>query len=80
MQHENETISVFTARLTGMASSCDFGDFLSRALRDQYVSGIRYRDTQKKLLSIDKTFEECVQTAISDEVAITEIFTFEPSS
>ena len=76
MQHENETINVFTARLRGMASSCNFGGFLARALRDQFVSGIRCRDTQKKLLSADKTFEECVKIAIADEAATKETFSF----
>ena len=47
MQHENETINVFTASLRGMASSCNFGGISARDLIDQSVSGIRCRDTQK---------------------------------
>ena len=43
--------------------------FLPRALRDQFVCGIRNTSTLKKLLSQDKSFEECVNNAVADEAA-----------
>ena len=56
MQLENETVNTYTTRLRGIADKCNFGRFLSRALRDQLVSGIRNRDIQRKLLEEDREF------------------------
>ena len=54
-QQEGEAINSFAARLRGMASTCNFGTFSVRALRDQFVSGIKSREIQKKLLEANKT-------------------------
>ena len=51
------------------ASTCDFGQFLNRSLRDQFICGIRNSATWKKLLNEDRTFQDVLKVAISDEVA-----------
>lgn len=71
-QEENESVSVYSARLRHLASTCNFGEFLNRSLRDQFVCGIRYPATRKKLLSQDRTFQEALQVAIADEIAAKE--------
>ena len=71
-QQPDETISVYSARLRHMASTCNFGENLNRALRDQFVAGIKSADTRKKLLGKDNSFDEVVKVALADEVAIKE--------
>ena len=68
-QEENESVSVYSARLRHLAATCNFGEFLNCSLRDQFVGGIRNPATQKKLLSEDRTFQEALQVAIADEIA-----------
>ena len=68
-QEAGENVAVFANRLRRLSSNCKFDSFLSRALRDQFVCGIRNPNTLKKLLSQDKKFEECLNTAIADETA-----------
>ena len=53
-QEENETVSVYSARLRHLASSFNFGEFLNRSLRDQFDCGIRNPATRKKLLPSSK--------------------------
>ena len=71
-QEENESVSVYSARLRHLASIFNFGEFLTRSLRDQFVCGIRNSATRKKLLSEDRTFQEALKVAISDEAAAKE--------
>ena len=52
-QTESESVSVFSAQLRRLASSCDFGEDLQRRVRDQLVSGICSAETQKKLFQKD---------------------------
>ena len=63
---------VYSARLRHLASTCNFGEFLSHSLRDQFVCGIRNPATQKKLLSEDRTFQQALQVAVADEIAAKE--------
>ena len=72
VQHSDETISVYSARLRRMAATCNFGENLSRALRDQFVSGIRSAETRKKLLGRDQAFDDVVKLALADEAAAKE--------
>lgn len=72
VQKPNETVSEFVSRLRGLASSCNFGAHLPRALRDQFVVGVSNSDTQQKLLSEDRTFDKAVLVAQSDEAAMRE--------
>ena len=59
-QEENETLSVYSERLRHLAATCNFGEFLNRSLRGQFVYGT---ETCKKLLSEDWTFQEALQVA-----------------
>ena len=68
-QEVAESIAVFANRLRRLAVNCKFDFFLSRALRDQFVCGIRNPGSLKKLLSQDKGFEDCLNIAIADEAA-----------
>ncbi|XP_068748909.1 uncharacterized protein [Montipora capricornis] len=71
-QEENETVSVHSARLRHLASTCNFGEFLNHSLRDQFVCGLRNPLTRRKFLSQDRTFQEARQVATDDEIAATE--------
>ncbi|CAB4035289.1 Hypothetical predicted protein [Paramuricea clavata] len=51
------------------AVHCNFGTNLTRALRDQFVVGVRSRSTRKKLLSEDRTFDQALYVAQADELA-----------
>ena len=55
-QEEGETVSVYSARLRHLASTCNFGEFLNRSFRDQFVCCIRNSATRKKHLSEDRTY------------------------
>ena len=75
IQEENENVSDYSARLRHYASTCDFGQFLNRSLRDQ--CGIRNSATRKKLLNEDRTFQDVLKVAIADEVASKETLAFQ---
>ena len=68
-QEAGEAVSVYANRLRRLAVNCKFDNFLSRALRDQFVCGIRNPNSLKKLLAQDKNFDECLNIAIADEAA-----------
>ena len=68
----DETVSQFVSRLRGLASTCNFGTFLPRALRDQIVVGCRNSESQHKLLQEDRSFDQCVAIAAADEAAVRE--------
>ena len=63
------SVSTYSARLRHYASTCNFGEFLNRSLRDQFICGIRNSATRKKLLNEDRTFQDALKIAIADEVA-----------
>ena len=65
-QEEGESISNFLVRLKHLASPCEFGSFLKRALRDKFVCGLKDDGIQEKLLSED---EEAVKMAKAMELA-----------
>ena len=71
-QKEGETIAVFETELRKLSSSCEFGEFREQALRDQFIVGIKSENTQRKLLSQDRTFQQALQIAIADEISETE--------
>ena len=52
-----------------MASTCEFGSFLKRALDDKFVCGLKDDRIQEKLLSEDKSLEEAVKMAKAMELA-----------
>ena len=52
-----------------MAVNCDFGSYLTGALRDQFVGGVKSQTTKKKLLSEDRTLEQALKVAQADALA-----------
>ena len=75
-QQGNESISDYSARLRHLAADCNFGAFLERSLRDQFISGIYNSSTRKKLLNEDRTFQDALKVAIADEAARKETMLF----
>jgi len=69
-QREGESIAQYVAELRQIAKSCDFGQFLNRALRDRLVSGLRSQGIQRRLLGEDDLqWTRAVELAISMETA-----------
>ena len=68
-QKDGEGVTAFAAELRRLASTCNFGAFLGEALRDQLVCSIRSSNTQRKLLSEVRSFDQAMQMALADEVA-----------
>ena len=56
-QEEGESISNFLVCLKHLASTCEFGSFLKRALRDKFVCGLKDDKIKEKLLSEDNSLE-----------------------
>ena len=48
-QEEGELISNFLVHLRHLASTCEFGSFFKRALRDKFVCGLKDDKIQEKL-------------------------------
>ncbi|XP_068707834.1 uncharacterized protein [Montipora foliosa] len=69
LQSENETVTDYANKLKRLAVNCNFGTYLTRALRDQFVGGVKSQATKKKLLSEDRTFEQALKVAQADEMA-----------
>ena len=69
VQTESESVAQYANKLKRLAVHCNFGTYLTRALRDQFVGGVRSRSTRKKLLSEDRTFDQAVKVAQADELA-----------
>ena len=68
VQTESESVARYANKLKRLAVHCNFGTYLTRALRDQFVWGVRSRSTRKKLLSEDRTFDQAVKVAQADEL------------
>ena len=68
-QSEKETVADYCVKLRKLAATCNFGTYLNRALRDQFVCGVKSVDTQRKLLQADRTFEDCIKVGAADEAA-----------
>jgi len=52
VQCDNEEAAEYVAELWKLGKTCNFGDYLDTALRDQLVCGLRDQKTQKELLCI----------------------------
>ena len=50
VQHERESVADYIAELRKLSKTCNFGDYLDTALRDQLVCGLKELTTQKELL------------------------------
>ena len=69
-QGPEETVSEFLAELRRLATHCSFGNFLSDALRDRLVCGLRSESVQRKLLSQrELTLAQAVDIAKGMEAA-----------
>ena len=80
-QKEGESIAQYIVELRKLASTCDFGSFLSESLRDRFVCGLRDRAIQKKLLSVvDLTFKRASELALAMEIADKNTQEFKPFS
>ena len=69
VQSETESVAEYANKLKRLAVHCNFGPYLTRALRDQFVGGVRSQTTKKKLLSEDRTFDQALKVAQADELA-----------
>ena len=52
VQQEKESVADYIAELRKLSKTCNFGDYLDTALRDQLVCGLNELTTQKELLCI----------------------------
>ena len=79
-QHENESISDYIVELKKLASTCDFGDFLSIALRDRLVCGLRSESIERKFLTeVDLTFDKAERITAAMELAQRNAVDLQPS-
>ena len=51
-QATTETVAEYKAELRRLATHCAFGDYLSEAIRDHIVCGLRNEGIQKRLLTL----------------------------
>ena len=64
-----------------LAGTCDFGDFLSIALRDRLVCGLRSESIQRKLLTeVDLTFDKAERITVAMELAQRNAVDLQPPS
>ena len=63
------------ANLKKLVSTCDFGTFLSDALRDRFACGLR---SETKLL--DHAFQEALNVALKHEAAEKDVVELNPKS
>ena len=70
-QADTESVADFAADLRRLTIRCKFGDFLSDALRDKFVCGVRNNAIQKRLLTEDDslTMEKALDIAQGMETA-----------
>ena len=68
-QKKAESIAKYVGRLRSAASTCNYGNHLQRALRDQFVVGLLETEDQQDLMRQDRTLEQCIQTAAAIEAA-----------
>ena len=80
VQAEGQSINNFVAKLREKASTCNFGQFLKEALRDQFIAGIRSRSILTKLLSEDRGMDAAVAIALAAESARNEAHKIGPES
>ena len=68
-QGVSERTADFMAELRRLAKTCNFGQYLETALRDQFVCGLLDEKCQRELLSIqDLTAEIAIRRATAAEV------------
>ena len=80
VQRDGNTMVSYVSRIRETTSKCNYGAFLSRYLRDQFVSGVADVETHRKLLEVERDFDACIKIALSVEVASKESVSFKSSS
>lgn len=69
-QKKDETVTEYLLALKELASTCEFGQFLNDALRDQFVCGLSGEGYHKRLLTKkDLTFKKACDIALALELA-----------
>jgi len=69
-QAANETVTEYEAELRRLATHCAFGDYLSEAIRDRIVCGLRNESIQKRLLAeTELTLKKTMEIAQGMEAA-----------
>lgn len=65
-QRQNESIGEYIVELKAAAETCNFGNFLDRALRDRFICGINNESIQRKLFNDSKitSFKEACDAAM----------------
>lgn len=68
-QKKGESITEFITELPRLAKTCNFGDYLNTAIRDQFICGLSNTKCQKEQLCIvDLTTAMALQKAQAEEV------------
>ena len=66
----DQSVSAYAAHLKKLASTCGFvGDQIQVNLRDRFICGLRSENMQRKLLSLELTFQQAVDRALAEEAA-----------
>lgn len=69
-QKEGESVEDVIVTLKDLARKCDYGAFLSEALRDRWVAGLQREEAQRALFTAeDLTFEKACKIAREHELA-----------
>ena len=79
-KREGESVTAFAANPKHLASTCQFGTHLNEALRDRFVCGLRSKETQKKLLTEEHTFDAALKVALGAEAAEKDVAAFSQDS
>ena len=79
-KREGDGVTAFAANPKHMASTCQFGTHLNEALRDRFVCGLRSKETQKKLLTEEHTFDAALKVALGAEAAEKDVAAFSQES
>ena len=70
LQTEGETVTEFITALQKVAANCDFGQYLTKALRNQLVFGVRNPRIRNRLIEErNLTLEKAKQIALAMEAA-----------
>ena len=69
-QEATESVAKYLAELKKLAETCEFGEFLNRALRDRFVCGLKSSNIKKKLMTErDLTLQRAYEIAVAMEAA-----------
>lgn len=69
-QLPGESVKSYVTALKGLAQHCGFGDFLSKAVRNQFVCGMADDGARQRLLETEKLdLDSAIKTALSMELS-----------